>query len=624
MTNDNDESNIPEEPRAPRNFAMDDQPAETPPPGRRRRRERNFAGQAMDNGADDDVVNPGQAAVDALEAIATASQEGADELKQMRRSGIAVDLSRSRREGTPEIISWELIKRTTEALSFNNYKAFMDLVLCNDVEGFTSSTAGLPQFRRDALDSARAHARGNGSNPLRSRRALPFTDTDGYRLLKLATEAYVTVNSGLPLNSFIQSDDIDDQYESLLNRLDSTDSTMAPGSVQDWWNQYLVTVQASFGSSFQYALPYLTMIKTKLGDLPIKRNIFALDQAFSEDTEAFEERCYGILADRLLSPMMLELIWSYWHEEGMLVQTMGALGRRFQNVHGPNDRDPLAMVEMDPLRPLNNLLWGYIQDEQHRLSVVRRAYEYSHHYGLKLEGKAVPAMRPVDPRSRFLEAFHFLLHQCAQFFRQDDDTTVVADGFPVLNALRDLHLVLSEGAHNQFGDLPTTARIEMLMEQWLLSRPELREFLPRRAMVAYPEPWMDSVDAMKRLQGWTDSSILDFNFLAADGERLLLSVRYTRWTAINDAQLAGIWTRMFRNEIQRYIHSYRAVTGVDLTAQITTQQDRERLSTTPSELMRRRLTEGTPVAGILPAPMSRQLPSGMRERRAARNPQLKG
>ena len=193
--------------------------------------------------------------------------------------------------------------------------------------------------------------------------------------------------------------------------------------------------------------------------------------------------------------MMLELIWSYWHEEGMLVQTMGALGRRFQNVHGPNDRDPLAMVEMDPLRPLNNLLWGYIQDEQHRLSVVRRAYEYGHHYGLKLEGKAIPSMRPVDPRSRFLEAFHFLLHQCSQFFRQDDDTTVVADGFPVLNALRDLHLVLSEGAHNQFGDLPTTARIEMLMEQWLLSRPELREFLPRRVMVAYPEPWMDSVDA---------------------------------------------------------------------------------------------------------------------------------
>ena len=36
---------------------------------------------------------------------------------------------------------------------------------------------------------------------------------------------------------------------------------------------------------------------------------------------------------------------------------------------------------------------------------------------------------------------------------------------------------------------------------------------------------------MKRLQGWTETSILDFNYLAADGERLLLSVRYTGWTA---------------------------------------------------------------------------------------------
>ena len=81
---------------------------------------------------------------------------------------------------------------------------------------------------------------------------------------------------------------------------------------------------------------------------------------------------------------------------------------------------------------------------------------------------------------------------------------------------------------------------------------------------------------------------------------------------------------MFRDEIQRYIHSYRAVTGVDLTAMIVTPQDRERLSMAPSQLMRLRLQEGTPAAGILPSPMSRQLPSGMRERRAARNPQLKG
>ena len=46
--------------------------------------------------------------------------------------------------------------------------------------------------------------------------------------------------------------------------------------------------------------------------------------------------------------------------------------------------------------------------------------------------------------------------------------------------------MLAQGAHNQFGDLPSTARQEMLMQQWLLARPEFREFLPTRIMVAVP------------------------------------------------------------------------------------------------------------------------------------------
>ncbi len=97
-----------------------------------------------------------------------------------------------------------------------------------------------------------------------------------------------------------------------------------------------------------------------------------------------------------------------------------------------------------------------------------------------------------------------------------------ADAFPVLNALKEIHLILSQGAHNQFGDLPSTARIEMLMQQWMLARPEFREFLPTRVMVAYPEPWMDRVDAMKKLQGWTDTSVMHFRNLAIFGEQLLL------------------------------------------------------------------------------------------------------
>ena len=42
----------------------------------------------------------------------------------------------------------------------------------------------------------------------------------------------------------------------------------------------------------------------------------------------------------------------------MLVQTMNAICLRFQNRRGPSERDPLANLEIDPLRPLNNIYLG--------------------------------------------------------------------------------------------------------------------------------------------------------------------------------------------------------------------------------------------------------------------------
>jgi hypothetical protein len=147
------------------------------------------------------------------------------------------------------------------------------------------------------------------------------------------------------------------------------------------------------------------------------------------------------------------------------------------------------------------------------------------------------------------------------FFRDDDDTTIIADGFPLLNALKDVHLLLTQGAHNQFGDLPTTSRIEMLMMQWVLARPEFREFLPTRNMVVYQEPWMDRVDAMKKLQGWTDTSVAHFGILAKFGEQILLSIRLHPWGNVEQPDDAALWARFWRAPIQGYIHSYRAATG---------------------------------------------------------------
>jgi hypothetical protein len=294
-----------------------------------------------------------------------------------------------------------------------------------------------------------------------------------------------------------------------------------------------------------------------------------------------------------LGPCLLELIWSYWMEEGMLAQTINAVALRFQNVRAGNGRDPLTDLAIDPLRPLGGFLWGYLQDQPHRLSVVRRAYEYNSQYGLTLYGRAVPRLRPADPRSKFLEAFHNLLHQTAAFYHEAADQTVTPDAFPLLVALKDVHLVLSEGAHNQFRDLPWTARVEMLLQQWMLARPEMREFLRGRFMSSYPEGWMGAVDSMKRLQGWTDASVLHFRDLAAYGERLLLSIRYVDWNSIGDPDAAFDWAVAWRQEVQGYIHAYRVVTGVHLSDEMVDVRrvERDPRYLQPSQHLRHRLLE---------------------------------
>jgi hypothetical protein len=248
----------------------------------------------------------------------------------------------------------------------------------------------------------------------------------------------------------------------------------------------------------------------------------------------------------------------------MLTQTMHAIAMRFQNMRSNGTHDPLANLEIDCLRPMNNVLWGYIQDAQHRLTAVRRAYEYDHHYGIKPMAKLIPNFNPADSRSKFIESFHNLLYRCTAFYKESDDRMRNPDAFPVLNALKEVHMLLSEGAHNQFGDLPTTARVEMLMEQWILAQPEIREFLGGRVMTPYDEPWMDRVDTMKTLQGWPQTSVSHYHDLGKFGEQVLLSIRWADWSQVNDRQFAAIWANGWRNEIQRYIYCYQAVTGVDL------------------------------------------------------------
>ena len=444
--------------------------------------------------------------------------------------GVAVTLQRAAAPPTSDQALWVAIRNGTNALGFENYSRFIEAVVCGE--------------RSDQqLETKRTR---HTLRKVKRRTALPFPNVDRYRLLKAATEVFLMIHCGVDLGDFTHLDL--DEESRRLNR------PVQPGDLEAQLGHYLTQVSTGHGE-FLDVLPYLGLIRLKLGDVPIVGS--------GGDDEA--QICYGILAEKLANPCFLELLWSYWQEEGHLVQAMNAISWRFQNrSSAPPGRDPLAGLDIDPLRPLNNLLWGYIQDQQHRLTTRRRAYEYDHHYGLTLVSTRGPRVRGADSRSRFMEAFHNLLSLCWEFYKEDDDTTVIADGFSVLNALKETHLLLTEGAHNQYGDLPWTARHEMLMQQWILARPEMREFLPSRVMVAHQEEWMAPMDAMNKLQGWSDASVLHFRDLAVFGEQLLLGIRFGAWTVVIDPEQGANWARYWRPVVKGYIHAFRAVTRIDL------------------------------------------------------------
>ena len=441
---------------------------------------------------------------------------------------LRVQLMRTEEEATDDEALWAVIRDRTNAISFNNYKRYMDGVMCDRA----SDDSAIGELQSRVVDSG-------GGQRVRGR--------DAFKLLKTATEAFLMQEAGLVSDSHI--------YRGFLSK-------KGQQAVRDRTTRVREQYLEELGGEGDFkGLPYYGLIRDKLSEIPIK--------SYKDDrlTLGTGQVCYGILPSNIQDPCLVELIWSYWHEEGSLIQTMKAVNLRFQNKRAANLKNPLERLATDPLRPLNNLLWGFIEGEGSRLSLARRAYEYVHEYGLSIEGRAVPKLTPVESRTGFLRGFHTLLHLCADFFKEDDDATIYADGFPLLNALKEVHLTLARGAHNQYGDLPWVSRAEMLSQMWLLARPEMREFLGGRIMVPYQETWMGRVDTMRRLQAWGDQPINHYRDLAVFGEQILLSIRFGNWSVVHQTASAVNWAKYWRNEIQSYIHSYRSLTGVDLTGE---------------------------------------------------------
>ncbi|MCK6691718.1 MAG: hypothetical protein L6Q97_06395 [Thermoanaerobaculia bacterium] len=382
---------------------------------------------------------------------------------------------------------------------------------------------------------------------------LPFPGVEEYSLLLFATELFTTNRL---------------RIEQAPNYFNGANHKLLPyyEQVIDGVTSYLADLNRK-GSSLPH--PSEDIWNNVSPDLRPARNFQRVVR--NAEKEITAER-YGLLSvdferDRLLGFPAVELIWSYWMEQGHLSQTMNAINLRFQNIRGPREVEPLGRFDTAPLRPLSHLIWGYVQNEQHSVSQPRRFSEYDHAYGIRPVSRAIPPLRPVDSRSKFLESFHNLLYKCSVFFKEYDDTTRKPDGFPIYTSLKELHLILAEGNHNAYQHLTLTVRQEMLVQQYILARPEMREFLGGRPMMPYQERWMDKVDTMKMLQGWDPTSIIHYYDLAYCGEKVLLGIRYGNWNEMGvGADNASNWAVCFRDYIQKYIHSYQAVTGVDLSA----------------------------------------------------------
>ena len=221
-------------------------------------------------------------------------------------------MTRTATSFTEDTAFWTGIRNSTEALSFNNYLSFMDWIFCG-------GKLPPPGFETDRYDVKQSKY----YNDLKNKRFLPFTDSDAYRVVKAATEAFVMVNCGIhqqfsPFDPNTNRPNRDDAY------LDRRDLPIPDEELSTAFDKYLVPVNGD------KTLPYLAVIRRKLPDIPIKTTLFedAVPRTRGDENKILDN-CFGLLQDKLTNPCLLELIWSYWHEEGMLVQTMNAITRRF-------------------------------------------------------------------------------------------------------------------------------------------------------------------------------------------------------------------------------------------------------------------------------------------------------
>ena len=448
---------------------------------------------------------------------------------------IGVSLERSDIPRTTDVALWEVIRESTHAVSFSRYSDFIDWV----IGGKTP-----PWHLLDSQETASVQEGRQEIETIGARRSLPFPDIEPYRLLKVATEVFLMASSGVVL---------EDQDFSDLSVQDAARTGLSSSDYGGLWAAYLERVNGS------QTLPYLNLIRRKLQEADLIPN------KQRQQTEI----AYGILKDKLVRPSFLELIWSYWHEQGMLVQTLNEYRRALPESPWPRAARPPCGARHRPAAAVEQPALGLYPGRA--APSVRRPARLR--VRPPLRAHALREGRPPDPRGRQPVAIPGGVPQpptpdgrLLQGGRRHDD-----QGRPVPGPQRAQRgAPAAHGGAVQPVRRPAVDRPPGDADAAVAARAPGVPIVPAdRVMVAYPEPWMDRVDSMKKMQGWTEVSVRHFRDLGVTGEPILLSIRFGNWSVTIDPNQAGNWARFWRQEIQWYIESYHTVTGIDLSSDMS-------------------------------------------------------
>src|SRR5262249_51786019 len=156
----------------------------------------------------------------------------------------------------------------------DNYSLFIDIVLCGDVIAQDRLAEKLKKFPVKGNAAEVLNKLIDRFKQLQDIRFLPFTDTDSYRLLKVATEAFLMVNCGVALKDYqVLFNDDDAAFVNNRVRLD-----LQPSDLSNLWLRYLEDVNGETNA----VVPYLALIRDKLRDVPLVQH--AIQDIFEEDT----------------------------------------------------------------------------------------------------------------------------------------------------------------------------------------------------------------------------------------------------------------------------------------------------------------------------------------------------